>query len=155
MAVALWNVEWLVKRNGGVRSVPAFDFLLDQPPAVRIQLLAIVDAVRTTGRDRLERRTTPARLNRHIGPVSPLNTRTPWLPDFGSYLAFSRKLARDELVHARGVGLNTLRYLAFLPRAVIARITRDDDAYAVRSSDLAQLPDPILQDGKLVVWNMK
>jgi hypothetical protein len=39
MAVALWNVEWLVKRNGGVRSVPAFDFLLDQPPAVRIQLL--------------------------------------------------------------------------------------------------------------------
>ena len=52
MAVALWNVEWLVKRNGGVRSVPAFDFLLDQPPAVRIQLLAIVDAVRTTGPDR-------------------------------------------------------------------------------------------------------
>ena len=52
MAVALWNVEWLVKRHGGVRSVPAFDFLLDQPPAVRIQLLAIVDAVRTTGPDR-------------------------------------------------------------------------------------------------------
>ncbi len=52
MAVALWNVEWLVKRNGGVRSVPAFDFLLDQSPAVRIQLLAIVDAVRTTGPDR-------------------------------------------------------------------------------------------------------
>src|ERR1035441_1841132 len=28
--MALWNVEWLVKRDGGVRSVPAFDFLLDQ-----------------------------------------------------------------------------------------------------------------------------
>jgi hypothetical protein len=36
----------------GVRSVPAFDVLLDQPPAVRMQLLAIVDAVSTTGPDR-------------------------------------------------------------------------------------------------------
>lgn len=50
--MTLWNVEWLVKRNGAMRSVPAFDFLLDQPPAVRMQLLAIVDAVRTTGPDR-------------------------------------------------------------------------------------------------------
>jgi len=50
--MALWNVEWLVKTVGGVRSVPAFDFLLDQPPPIRMQLLAIVDAVRTTGPDR-------------------------------------------------------------------------------------------------------
>ncbi len=50
--MALWNVEWLAKRDSGVRSVPAFDFLLDQPPAVRMQLLGIVDAVRTTGPDR-------------------------------------------------------------------------------------------------------
>jgi hypothetical protein len=49
LAMALWNVEWLVKTHGGTRSVPAFDFLLDQPSAVRMQLLAIVDAVRTTG----------------------------------------------------------------------------------------------------------
>jgi hypothetical protein len=47
----LWGVEWLVKTEGGTRSVPAFDFLLDQPPAVRVQLLAIVDAVRSTGPD--------------------------------------------------------------------------------------------------------
>jgi hypothetical protein len=47
----IWDVEWLVKTEGGARSVPAFDFLLDQPPAVRIQLLAIVDAVRTVGPD--------------------------------------------------------------------------------------------------------
>jgi hypothetical protein len=47
----LWGVEWLVKTDGGKRSVPAFDFLLGQPPAVRIQLLAIVDAVRSTGPD--------------------------------------------------------------------------------------------------------
>jgi hypothetical protein len=45
----LWDVEWLVKTGGGRRNVPAFDFLLSQPPAVRIQLLAIVDAVRSTG----------------------------------------------------------------------------------------------------------
>jgi hypothetical protein len=47
----LWGVEWLVKTDGGRRSVPAFDFLLGLPPAVRIQLLAIVDAVRSTGPD--------------------------------------------------------------------------------------------------------
>jgi hypothetical protein len=50
--MARWNVEWLAKTDGGVRSIPAFDFLLDQPSAVRMQLLAIVDAVRTTGPDR-------------------------------------------------------------------------------------------------------
>jgi hypothetical protein len=47
----LWDVEWLVKTDGGRRNVPAFDFLLAQPTAVRIQLLAIVDAVRSTGPD--------------------------------------------------------------------------------------------------------
>jgi hypothetical protein len=50
--VALWEVEWLVRTEGGVRDVPAFSFLLKQPSAVRVQLLAIVDAVRTTGPDR-------------------------------------------------------------------------------------------------------
>lgn len=50
--MALWEVEWLVRTEGGVRDVPAFSFLLNQPSAVRIQLLAIVDAVRTTGPDR-------------------------------------------------------------------------------------------------------
>lgn len=52
-----WKVEWLVKINGE-RSVPAFDFLLKQPPSARIQLLAIVDAVRTTGPDRWRDRTS-------------------------------------------------------------------------------------------------
>jgi len=47
----LWDVEWLLKTDGGRRTVPAFDFLLGQPPAVRVQLLAIVDAVRSTGPD--------------------------------------------------------------------------------------------------------
>ncbi len=47
----LWDVEWLVKTDGGRRDVPAFEFLLGQPPAVRVQLLAIVDAVRSTGPD--------------------------------------------------------------------------------------------------------
>ena len=46
-----WHVEWLVKKHGDTRSVPAFEFLLDQPSAVRLQLLAIIDAVRTTGPD--------------------------------------------------------------------------------------------------------
>jgi hypothetical protein len=52
LGMALWNVEWLVKTRGSTRSVPAFDFLLEQPSVVRMQLLAIVDAVRTTGPDR-------------------------------------------------------------------------------------------------------
>lgn len=41
-----------MRTDGGARDVPAFSFLLKQPAAVRIQLLAIVDAVRTTGPDR-------------------------------------------------------------------------------------------------------
>jgi hypothetical protein len=49
--VARWSVEWLVKTGGGARSVPAFEFLREQPSAVRMQLLAIVDAVRTVGPD--------------------------------------------------------------------------------------------------------
>lgn len=53
-----WSVEWLVRSHGGVRSVPAFDFLLNQPSAVRVQLLAIVDAVRSTGPDRWRDRTS-------------------------------------------------------------------------------------------------
>ena len=50
--MAQWGVEWLVKVEGGTRSVPAFTFLREQPSAVRNQLLAIVDAVRTVGPDR-------------------------------------------------------------------------------------------------------
>jgi hypothetical protein len=50
--MALWSIEWLVRAEGGEREVPAFSFLLLQPAAVRVQLRAIVDAVRTTGPDR-------------------------------------------------------------------------------------------------------
>jgi hypothetical protein len=50
--MALWSIEWLARTEGGERDVPAFSFLLVQPAAVRVQLLAIIDAVRTTGPDR-------------------------------------------------------------------------------------------------------
>jgi hypothetical protein len=56
--VARWGVEWLVKTDGGARSVPAFEFLREQPSAVRTQLLAIVDAVRTVGPDQWKDRTS-------------------------------------------------------------------------------------------------
>lgn len=56
--VTRWKIEWLTKTDSGVRSVPAFDFLLDQPPAVRMQLLAILDAVCATGPDRWRDRTS-------------------------------------------------------------------------------------------------
>lgn len=48
----MWGIEWLVVIGAGKRRVPAFEFLLLQPAPVRVQLLAIVDAVRTTGPDR-------------------------------------------------------------------------------------------------------
>ena len=48
----MWGIEWLAVIEGGARRVPAFEFLLLQPAPVRVQLLAIVDAVRTTGPDR-------------------------------------------------------------------------------------------------------
>jgi hypothetical protein len=50
--MAPWSIEWLVRTEHGEREVPAFSFLLVQPAAARVQLLAIVDAVRTTGPDR-------------------------------------------------------------------------------------------------------
>ena len=50
--MASWRVEWLVRTDHGTRDVPAFSFLLLQPAPVRVQLLAIVDAVCTTGPDR-------------------------------------------------------------------------------------------------------
>lgn len=48
----MWGIEWLVVVEKGERHVPAFEFLLLQPASARVQLLAIVDAVRTTGPDR-------------------------------------------------------------------------------------------------------
>ena len=50
--MALWSIEWLARTEGGERDVPAFPFLLVQPVAVCVQLLAIMDAVRTTWPDR-------------------------------------------------------------------------------------------------------
>lgn len=47
----MWGVEWLVKEENGTRTIPAVTFLRRQPASVRRQLLAIVEAVRTTGPD--------------------------------------------------------------------------------------------------------
>lgn len=49
--MAQWDVEWLVVVEGGTRTIPALVFLRAQPASVRRQLLAILDAVRTTGPD--------------------------------------------------------------------------------------------------------
>jgi hypothetical protein len=46
-----WSVEWLIKTDGGQRSIPAIDFLRTQPKSPRLQLLAILEAVRTVGPD--------------------------------------------------------------------------------------------------------
>lgn len=45
-----WKVEWLVDRDRD-SSIPAYDFLKSLPINVRVQLLAILEAVRTTGPD--------------------------------------------------------------------------------------------------------
>ena len=47
----LWGVEWLVTTEDAGAMYPHSSFLIRQPPAVRVQLLAIVDAVRSTGPD--------------------------------------------------------------------------------------------------------
>lgn len=46
-----WEVEWLVDRSEEPASIPAYKFLKALPVNVRIQLLAILDAVKTTGPD--------------------------------------------------------------------------------------------------------
>jgi hypothetical protein len=50
--VSQWTREWLVIEDGGERRVPGFEFLMGLPPNVCQTLLAITDAVRTTGPDR-------------------------------------------------------------------------------------------------------
>lgn len=46
-----WTVEWLLDRRADPPSIPAYVFLKDLPINVRVQLLAILDAVRSTGPD--------------------------------------------------------------------------------------------------------
>lgn len=46
-----WKIEWLVDRSGDPYSIPAYRFLKSQPVNVRLQLLAILQAVQTTGPD--------------------------------------------------------------------------------------------------------
>jgi hypothetical protein len=57
--VPQWGVEWLVTDHGD-RTIPGLTFLRGQSPAVRRQLLAILDAVRTTGPDQWRDTTLPA-----------------------------------------------------------------------------------------------
>ncbi len=46
-----WKVEWLVDRSQDPVSILAYRFLKALPVNVRIQLLAILEAVKTTGPD--------------------------------------------------------------------------------------------------------
>jgi hypothetical protein len=46
-----WEVEWLVDRRTEPGVIPAYEFLKAQPLNVRIQLLATLEAVRSTGPD--------------------------------------------------------------------------------------------------------
>jgi hypothetical protein len=46
-----WGVEWLVVTENGDRTIPGLTFLRGQSASVRRQLLAILEAVRTTGPD--------------------------------------------------------------------------------------------------------
>lgn len=49
--MAQWDREWLVVEDGGERGVPGFEFLMGLPENIRETLLAITQAVRTTGPD--------------------------------------------------------------------------------------------------------
>jgi phage-related protein len=46
-----WEVEWLIDRSEKPASIPAYRFLKALPVNVRVQLLAILEAVRTVGPD--------------------------------------------------------------------------------------------------------
>jgi hypothetical protein len=47
----VWGKEWLVETREGERVVPAMEFLRSIPVGPRVQLLAIVESVCTTGPD--------------------------------------------------------------------------------------------------------
>lgn len=46
-----WGVEWVVDRSEETASIPAYRFLKTLPANVRVQLLAILEAVQTIGPD--------------------------------------------------------------------------------------------------------
>jgi hypothetical protein len=46
-----WTVGWLLDRGEDPPSIPAYRFLKDLPLNVRVQLLAILEAVQSTGPD--------------------------------------------------------------------------------------------------------
>jgi hypothetical protein len=46
-----WKIEWLLDQSRDPASIPAYRFLKALPVNVRIQLLAILEAVQTTGPD--------------------------------------------------------------------------------------------------------
>lgn len=46
-----WGVEWLIDRTEKPAAIPAYRFLKSLPVNVRMQLLGILDAVRTVGPD--------------------------------------------------------------------------------------------------------
>jgi Phage derived protein Gp49-like (DUF891) len=46
-----WKIEWLVDRSQEPVSIPAYRFLKSVPLNARVQLLAILEAVRTVGPD--------------------------------------------------------------------------------------------------------
>lgn len=66
----------LVSSAGQQRSVPAFEFLRAQPAAVREQLVAIVDAVRTVGPDQWMDPNTHRAMKGEIDPLTRLATST-------------------------------------------------------------------------------
>jgi len=46
-----WKIEWLLDRQRDPPTIPAYGFLKNLPANVRVQLLAILEAVKTTGPD--------------------------------------------------------------------------------------------------------
>lgn len=67
--MAIWDEEWLVVEEHGARTVPAFKWMLGLPLNIRKQLLAIVQAVRSTGPDRWYNKTTHRQMSGELEHV--------------------------------------------------------------------------------------
>ncbi len=93
----MWAVEWLVSTDGGNREIPAFVFLLRQPANVRTQLLAIVDAVRTTGPDQWRDKQSHTRMSGSCGHLHEARDRQDQML-YRLYLRWQRDARRVVII---------------------------------------------------------
>lgn len=126
-----WKVEWLLDRSEDPPSIPAYRFLKGLPVNVRIQLLAILDAVRTTGPDQWADRRSHCPMKGDLADLHEVRDKQGETL-YRLFLAWQRKERRVVVIDGREKAnktkLSDPEYQAI--RALAAKIAEDPPALA-------------------------